>query len=110
MWNNFLFTACAMVVDMVVGDPRLIPHPVRMIGVWIHFADLRWNKAQQDTPIRQRWRGVQLTASTVVGVYLCTFILIFALSYVSTTVAAILQIWLISTTFSKVQRLSPSSR
>lgn len=36
----------AFLLDLWLGDPRWLPHPVRMIGSVIHFLEKSWNKGR----------------------------------------------------------------
>ena len=37
----------ALALDWLIGDPRWLPHPVRLIGATIHFLDTHVNRAKQ---------------------------------------------------------------
>ena len=59
---------CALLVgaaiDLILGDPEWFPHPVRLIGKYIAFAE---KAARRGNPTRQalRRRAVAVAASTV---------------------------------------------
>ena len=41
-YHIFAFIA-GFVLDLLIGDPHFIPHPVRLIGSFISFLDKRLN-------------------------------------------------------------------
>ncbi|MCP4266126.1 MAG: cobalamin biosynthesis protein CobD [Candidatus Brocadiaceae bacterium] len=64
----------AFLLDIMIGDPRWFPHPVRMIGVCIEYAERILRKLVPS----ERVAGVFLTFIIVVGTYLVTYqILVF---------------------------------
>lgn len=62
---NLLF---AYVIDLLLGDPAQLPHPVRFIGQWIHFLEKKLLNAN-DTPENQKTKGVFLVIATVGTVF-----------------------------------------
>lgn len=47
------------VLDLILGDPHNIPHPVRWIGALIHALDDKWNSEDEQKAIRSgRWMVV----------------------------------------------------
>ncbi|MGL4821178.1 MAG: adenosylcobinamide-phosphate synthase CbiB [Bacilli bacterium] len=86
----------AITVDVIVGDPKNITHPVTLIARWISYYETcfrRW--------FREKWLfvgGCGLTILTVVGTYSLTA-WIQSLAYaVSPFVGLIVTVWLLSTT------------
>ncbi|ASN07318.1 adenosylcobinamide-phosphate synthase CbiB [Virgibacillus necropolis] len=44
--EHLIAITIAFLLDLWLGDPRWLPHPVRMIGSLIHFLEKRWNKGK----------------------------------------------------------------
>ncbi len=86
----------AMLLDRIIGDPRGWPHPVNLMGWWIHRWD-RWANRPPHGTATTRW-GVLMSISTVVLVWGIAWGMIWVASQVSVILAAAMQIWLISTT------------
>ena len=59
----------AIVLDLILGDPRRLPHPVVYIGKVISYGEKIIRKVI-DVPIKLRIAGVLLTISVVFGTYL----------------------------------------
>ncbi|EXJ12914.1 cobalamin biosynthesis protein [Nitrincola nitratireducens] len=60
----------AILLDLVVGDPKRLPHPVQLIGAFIIRLDARWNRGDHRT---QRINGFLLTASVVMSTFAITY-------------------------------------
>lgn len=54
----------AFLLDLLLGDPANLPHPVRYIGKWIQTLESKLLKAE-DTPDNQQMKGVFLVIGTV---------------------------------------------
>lgn len=61
--------AIAFVLDILIGDPRWLPHPIRMIGKCIEYLEVILRKAF----VSERTAGIFLTGIIVLGSYLITF-------------------------------------
>ena len=61
--------AIAFVLDILIGDPRWLPHPIRMIGKCIEYLEVILRKAF----VSERLAGIFLTGIVVIGAYLITF-------------------------------------
>jgi adenosylcobinamide-phosphate synthase len=61
--------AIAFVLDILVGDPRWLPHPIRMIGKCIEYLEILLRKVFRS----ERTAGIFLTVVIVMGSYLVTF-------------------------------------
>ncbi|WP_404456660.1 adenosylcobinamide-phosphate synthase CbiB [Virgibacillus necropolis] len=44
--EHLIAITVAFLLDLWLGDPRWLPHPVRVIGSLIHFFEKRWNKGR----------------------------------------------------------------
>jgi adenosylcobinamide-phosphate synthase len=61
--------AIAFVLDILIGDPRWLPHPIRMIGKCIEYLETLLRKVFRS----ERTAGIFLTGIVVLGSYLITF-------------------------------------
>jgi adenosylcobinamide-phosphate synthase len=61
-----IFAVC--IVDMVLGDPRWLPHPVRLMGIVIHCCDQLIFKLCQ-SPLTKRAAGAVLALGFPCGCY-----------------------------------------
>ncbi|ODS34661.1 MAG: cobalamin biosynthesis protein [Candidatus Scalindua rubra] len=61
--------AIAFILDFLIGDPRWIPHPVRIIGRCIEYLE----KILLRIFISERVAGILLTGIVVFGTYLITY-------------------------------------
>ncbi|MBZ0107293.1 MAG: adenosylcobinamide-phosphate synthase CbiB [Candidatus Scalindua rubra] len=59
----------AFLLDIMIGDPRWFPHPVRMIGVCIEYCEMALRKLIPS----ERMAGIFLTTIIVFGTYLATY-------------------------------------
>jgi adenosylcobinamide-phosphate synthase len=88
----------AFALDGIVGDPRWLPHPVRLIGRAIELAEPAL-RARIDS---ERWAGVVLAATVAGGSYLATLAAEKALGVPTSgalaAVCAALMVYLVSTT------------
>lgn len=68
---SILILLGAIVLDLFIGDPRWLPHPVIGMGKLISLLETRWNRGK-----RRRIKGVGLTLVTVGAVYVLSFIIV----------------------------------
>ena len=61
--------AIAFVLDILIGDPRWLPHPVRIMGKCIEYLEILLRKVFRS----ERTAGIFLTGIMVMGSYLITF-------------------------------------
>ncbi|PWK14818.1 adenosylcobinamide-phosphate synthase CbiB [Tumebacillus permanentifrigoris] len=87
----------AYLVDLLVGDPRWLPHPVVIIGTFISRLD-RLVRRPADSKLVARLKGCLFPLLIVGGTYLVTFELLHLVALVSNWLAYALEVWLISTT------------
>jgi adenosylcobinamide-phosphate synthase len=62
----------AFLLDLLIGDPRWLPHPVRAIGKGISRAE-RFLRGTSTSPSDERWAGVLLVLLIIVPTFLITF-------------------------------------
>jgi adenosylcobinamide-phosphate synthase len=87
----------AYLVDLVVGDPGRLPHPVIIIGKSIEFLE-NVLRPRCKSPRELRLAGVLLAAPVVAGAFGGTWALLWLLYLVHPLLALAAEIWLISTT------------
>jgi len=85
----------AIVIDLVVGDPRSLPHPVVLIGRFISAFERLWNRG---TAQQRRVSGFLLTTIVVGGVWAISWLALALLERLHPGVALIAELWLLSTT------------
>ncbi len=60
--------AIAFVLDILIGDPRWLPHPVRIMGMCIEYLEILLRRVFRS----ERTAGIFLTVMVVTGTYLTT--------------------------------------
>ncbi|MDN3560094.1 adenosylcobinamide-phosphate synthase CbiB [Vreelandella neptunia] len=85
----------AIVIDLVVGDPRSLPHPVVLIGRFISAFERLWNRGTEQ---QRRVSGFMLTIFVVGGVWSISWLLLILLAALHPGLALIAELWLLSTT------------
>jgi adenosylcobinamide-phosphate synthase len=89
--------AAAILVDLAIGDPRRLPHPVIWMGTAISALERRWRK-HSDRPVWAKWKGVWLTTMITGGSMLVIFCGGWVLDRLNPWLGYGFQIWFISTT------------
>jgi len=90
-----VWVAVAIVIDLIVGDPRSLPHPVVIIGRFISHYERLWNRG---APKQRRLGGVLLTLVVVGGVWGISVLVLAILARLHPGLALIAELWLLSTT------------
>lgn len=90
-----ILIGAAVLLDLVFGDPKWLPHPVVGFGKLISFLEKKLNKGSGR---QKRRRGVLLTAVIVTIVYGASFLLLSLFYNIHWLAGAVLEAWLISTT------------
>lgn len=96
----------AVVIDLLVGDPRSIPHPVVLMGRFISRFERRWNRG---TAQQRKASGMLLTVIVVGGVWAISEVVLGLLARLEPGVALIAELWLLSTTLA-IKGLSDAAR
>ena len=68
----WLIITCAYIIDLIFGDPRWLPHPVRAIGAIINCFEQSLRKAMQN----KKLAGVILVGGVVIGVWGSVYLLL----------------------------------
>lgn len=99
----FGILAAAILIDLCVGDPARIPHPVIQIGKWISFFEKKWRLPLADNPspgaakVLKR-RGVWLVLTTIVLSFTIIQMLVIAAAWIHPWAGYAVSAWFISTT------------
>lgn len=83
----------AILLDLIIGDPKWLPHPVVGFGKCISFLEKRWNVF----PF-QKQKGLLLSAVVVGMTYLLSFLVVYFAYSLHYTIGIIVEIYLIFTT------------
>ncbi|MDD7363712.1 MAG: adenosylcobinamide-phosphate synthase CbiB [Peptoniphilus sp.] len=75
----------AFILDIVFGDPEWLPHPVVMMGKWIHMTYRRLLSAPKH---RQKSWGIVVALGNTAAVFLVTSWVLRALPYALSTIVA----------------------
>ncbi len=95
--GTFTTTAAALGVDAVVGDPRFLPHPVRVIGRGIKTLE-QWANRSHLRAMELRVRGVGLALVIPVSSAVATWALVWVGTRIRPGIGDAVAIWLTSTT------------
>jgi adenosylcobinamide-phosphate synthase len=102
----------AFFLDAVIGDPRWLPHPVRMIGSAIHRSE-RLLRRRFSGPQGEKKAGVFLVLMLVVPSFLITGVAVQAISAISERVSpllgAALLVYLVATTIAVRELIQSAS-
>lgn len=90
-----LLITLAVGLDLLIGDPRSLPHPVVFIGRMISFLEKRWN---QGAPTQRKRRGFLLTATVVIGVWGISWAALALLTAIHPWLGLAAELWLLATT------------
>lgn len=93
--TGLALVALAIVIDLMIGDPRSLPHPVVWIGRFISAFERLWNRG---TAQQRRISGFLLTIIVVGGVWGISWLALVLLARVHPGLALIAELWLLSTT------------
>ncbi|WP_018924545.1 adenosylcobinamide-phosphate synthase CbiB [Salsuginibacillus kocurii] len=88
-----IIIAAAILLDLVIGDPRWLPHPVVLIGKFISYIEQRGNHGSH-----RRRNGIILAVSVSILVLFITCTLVVTAYYIHPLAGAAVEIHLISTT------------
>lgn len=81
----------AFLLDLVLGDPLFLPHPVRWIGKWVE----KWEPYFRKLPFSMFISGCLFAVSLISGTYLITWGILIASNTIHPSTCVIMQIVLI---------------
>ena len=88
MKYHFLAFLVGFILDLLIGDPHSLPHPIRLIGKLIDVLDKKWNHGSSEQKRKRgRWLVVTVTGSAV----LATAILIFGFYLIHPIVGVVIE-------------------
>ncbi|CAM3641426.1 adenosylcobinamide-phosphate synthase CbiB [Marinicrinis lubricantis] len=101
-----MITALAIIVDLLIGDPKRLPHPVIWIGKLIKFLTNRWLNPLLSLPPVERQRhqrkekqlGIALLVTVALSVFIVTVAGAWACAWIHPWLGYAFQVWFISTT------------
>lgn len=71
MRYHIIAFVCGYILDLIVGDPYWLYHPVRLIGNLIAFLEKRWNRVEYSEH-KKRIAGKCLVVIVVLLTFMCT--------------------------------------
>ncbi|MBE3587153.1 MAG: cobalamin biosynthesis protein CobD [Thermoanaerobacteraceae bacterium] len=92
-----LVVLAAYITDLLIGDPRWLPHPVVYMGRFIAFGERQLRRVAR-SPVQLRVAGAILAVLVVGSSYFITLLILQGAAAIHPRLAAGLEIWLISTT------------
>lgn len=93
---SFLILA-SLLIDLIVGDPRTIPHPVVLIGKFIARCEQVVRKITNG-PFGLRVSGILLVVLVCSSAYLATWAMLWLATWLNVYLGIALHLWLLSTT------------
>jgi adenosylcobinamide-phosphate synthase len=93
--SSALLIATALAIDLIVGDPQLMPHPVRLIGAAISFGERGLRTGVRRRDLRN---GIILAATTIAVSAVCAWIVIAGATRIGTSLGALAAIVIAWTT------------
>ena len=72
------------VLDLLIGDPHFIPHPVRLIGSLISFldkrlnSDVKYNSSENEANLTKYKRGVLLAFTVIIATFIVSAMILVA--------------------------------
>jgi len=85
----------AVIVDIIIGDPRWMPHPVVLIGKIINGGE-RLIRKYTATPRGLKWGGVLLTLTVVLGTYVFFWGLLLLAGKINAWLGLVLSVYFMS--------------
>nr|WP_300310623.1 adenosylcobinamide-phosphate synthase CbiB [Halomonas sp.] len=87
-------TLLALLVDLTIGDPRWLPHPVVALGRLIAWLDKLWNHGSERA---RRIKGIVLAVVVVVLAWSLTALVLALAARVNTWLALVVEVLLLAT-------------
>jgi adenosylcobinamide-phosphate synthase len=94
----------SILLDLLMGDPRWLPHPVVQMGKLISYFESRWNKGE-----KRKRKGLFLTITILLIVFVVTISLVFLAYQIHPVAGVLLEIYFISTTIA-IRGLSSAAK
>lgn len=84
MCYHIIAFIAGFVLDLLIGDPHFIPHPVRLIGLLISFldkrlnSDVKYNSSENEANLTKYKRGVLLAFTVIFATFAVSVIILVA--------------------------------
>lgn len=84
MCYHIIAFIAGFVLDLLIGDPHFIPHPVRLIGSLISFLDKRlnseagYNSSENEANLTKYKRGVLLAFTVIIATFIVSAMILVA--------------------------------
>lgn len=84
MCYHIIAFIAGFVLDLLIGDPHFLPHPVRLIGSLISFldkrlnSDVKYNSSENEANLTKYKRGVLLAFTVIFGTFAVSVIILVA--------------------------------
>lgn len=84
MYYHIIAFIAGFVLDLLIGDPHFIPHPVRLIGLLISFldkrlnCDVKYNSSENEANLTKYKRGVLLAFTVIFATFAVSVIILVA--------------------------------
>jgi adenosylcobinamide-phosphate synthase len=91
--QTVLLILLSVMLDLIIGDPKWLPHPVILFGKIISTIEKAWNKGG-----RKKLKGIILAAFLPFSVFIISLFLLKLLYAISYLLGTAIEIYLISTT------------
>ena len=95
-YHIFAFIA-GFVLDLLIGDPHFIPHPVRLIGSLISFldkrlnSDVKYNSSENEANLTKYKRGVLLAFTVIIATFIVSAMILVAAYSINLYAGAIVE-------------------
>ena len=94
--NRYLLII-AVVIDIIIGDPQLYPHPVVMMGKVINLLEIRLRKVVK-RKVTEKMAGLFLVIIMIILTFSLTFYILKLANYLNNYLGFIITVFLLSTT------------
>ncbi len=94
--NRYLLII-AVVIDIIIGDPQLYPHPVVMMGKVINLLEIRLRKVVK-RKVTEKMAGLFLVIIMIILTFSLTFYILKLANYLNDYLGLIITVFLLSTT------------
>lgn len=84
MCYHIIAFIAGFVLDLLIGDPHFIPHPVRLIGSLISFldkrlnSDVKYNSSENEANLTKYKRGVLLAFTVIIATFIVSAMILVA--------------------------------
>ena len=106
MKYHILAFVIGFVLDLIIGDPHNLPHPIRLIGKLIDVLDKKWNNGSNyHKHIMGRWLVVAVAGSAAVGAAILIIVFYLIHPIAGIIVEAILTYYILATKSLRVESM-----